>query len=171
MRILSTLVLGSAIFAGMLVIPPPARAACETVDCSTECWWVGPNTRRCQRRCTRRCWNDAPRYYAPPSEPSYAPAYQPVPQFSGPLQIDPAVFLAGLVVLAIGFVAFLVGAFNTQSIDAEIASVEQSAADARALARDAQQKTGEIDNYIATVERDAFQQGRKAADDEWDSLK
>lgn len=148
---------------------PPAHAGCEIVGCSTECWFVGPGHRRCQRRCTRRCWHDAPRYYPPAPQPDYTPRYDPAPQYrsAGPV-IDPAAVVAfGLTALVIfAIVAAIIGA-SADATAREIAAIEQASFDNRTQAHANEQETHAINSHIASQEADAFQQGRRAADDEW----
>ena len=150
--------------AGASWIPPASAQHCEIVECRVDCWRV-PGGRQCERRCLRRCWRPAP-------PPVYVPSpdYQPAPlNYAHPLQID-APLLIGLGLLAVLFVAFLAAAFNDTSTSQEIATIEQSALSARSLARDAESKTQAIDTFIAQAEADAFQQGRKAADAEWEEF-
>ena len=151
-------------------IAPAAAQHCEILECRVDCWRV-PGGRQCERRCLRRCWR-------PPPPPVYAPSphYHPAPRYhapqqnyADPLQIDPTI-LAGLGLLAVLFVAFLAGAFNDTSLSREIVAIQWSARSARSQAQEAERKTHAINSYIAEAEADAFQQGRNAADAEWDEF-
>lgn len=157
----------------------PSSAGCEIVACETQCWQVGPHTRRCQPRCLRRCWQDAPRYYAPAPQPRYyavpqqqpqyhAPVYQPTYQ-AGP-RFDPALIIAFAVAGIVATVLVAVSASSRDSTTGDIEAVEQQTRSTRAQTADYDATIRDIHVYRATLLEDAEQQGRRDADDDWRRL-
>ena len=140
-----------------LTTPVLAQSYCQCV-----CSYDHYGRRHCRQVCSQ------PRY-VPPASLQYTPRqqyYQPPFQGAG-IDLDPA--LVGLAVLAaiIAVVVFLAGAFNTTTAS-EIAQIAESTHSVRAEADDAARGTHAIHSHIASAEADAFEQGRRAADEEAD---
>jgi type II secretory pathway pseudopilin PulG len=78
-----------------------------------------------------------------------------------PVEIIVAAVVILIIILAIA------AAFSQPSINNEIAKAEEAALAARAEAQDVQRQAADIDRHIHAAEQDAYHQGRRAADREW----
>ena len=163
MRAVSTLILGGAMVAGVLAASPlPAHAGCEVVCYTAECRPI-PGGQRCRRVCRRRCWIEAPRFYAPPEDD--APR-QRTWDSAEAVRSDPLLMGLGLFAIVI-VIAILAASASADTAAKEIEAIEKQTFSARAEARDTDTKIQAIASSIASAEADAFEQGRRAADDEW----
>ena len=151
--------------AGVLAASPlAAHAGCEVVGCYTaECWPVTGGRQRCRRVCHRRCWKEAPRFYAPPEDD--APLRRTWDD-AEPVRSEALPIGLGLFAIVI-VIAILAASASTDTADKEIEAIEKQTFSARAEARDTDTKIQAIASSIASAEADAFEQGRRVADDEW----
>ena len=151
----------------------PARA--ERVCVTQECWTAEcrpiPGGRRCRRVCRRRCYDDAPHYIQPrrPDPPAYRYA-QPQKHYTQPRvvpPIDPELAVLAGIALLVGFIAFIAHTFTRDTTAKQIAEIEQSSRSLREEAQDEQSKTQAINDHITSAEADAFRQGQRRAEEDW----
>lgn len=132
---------------------PPAEARDCRVRCYTvECWPI-PGGRRCRRRCERRCWEPPPR--------NFVPYYQP----AAPLATDIRSYVAVGVVAAgalliLGVIAAATRHLGIFALRRQAAEVDAETRAANSLAAAAHNLTRDIDAYVETTKRTAYQRGR-----------
>lgn len=170
--IISTVLAGGICF--LLTPAAQAERVCGPPECSVECWWPGPNHRRCVRRCRRHCYWQPPAYEAPRYDPPPAPRYQPQPQpqyyhpapsYRAQPDIPPELLASIVALIALGIAAIIAAATSSSTHD--IAVIAANTETMRELGAKASGVTKDIDALIEDATSQAFQAGRRAADEEW----
>jgi hypothetical protein len=141
-----------------IIATPPARAQhCEIVDCWTaECWWVGPNHRRCRRVCRHRCWHPPPAY---DPEPHHAAESDPEPHYAAPSHTpvstagsDPRqalLLLGGVGIIVVLIVFTLVSTKSaTEDLDSATNETERDTAETRALIGKLEAAARDADSHL-----------------------
>ena len=157
-----------AMAAAVVANVPAAHAQhCVELGCQERCFHTGYGV-RCHVRCRRRCFREPDPYYRPPPDPPryHAPAPVYTPSTSTP-SLPPELVVGGVLLLIIGVIATLASGAEVDRINREIAKVEEDIAATQSEMHATRDRTQQISDYIADVEHEHYQRGRRHADEEW----
>jgi hypothetical protein len=146
-----------------LVINSFASSASAETHCQCVCHYTPFG-----RECRRVCQYIPPRVYAPAPDYKAQPYYTPPPKHApAPAQVsfqfDPTV----IVLLGAAALALLLLGSARGSAEGDIARVHRETNALNKQAHEYEHATNSINAYVSAQERAAFEQGRRAADEEW----